>query len=358
VLIGSCIVGALGYFGVRVSTRTGTVLGVFEIVVFLALGLTLIVRAGGDNTLAVFTTKFANVEGFTGWSGVIAGLVFSIFAFIGFEAAAPLAEESEDPKRLIGRAAVLSAILIGLYYVVITYGAAVFFGPAKFVDFPTFGEGNPYQQLARDVWGVGWVLIFLALANSAIACANAVNNAVTRTLFALGRIRVLPRVLGSVHPRWRSPHVAVIAVFVISLALWMWLGFQYDPLTAFAILGTAITLVAIAIYVLINICCFAYYIRFRRSEFNVVKHVVVPVLGIALFVPAFLTAAGVTVFKFVSPLPHPLSYVGPVLGVWLLIGVVYLVYLYRKAPERIEETKRVFLEEPSEEVIAGAEGRV
>jgi len=356
VLIGSCIVGGLGYFGIRVSTRTGTALGVFEILVFLALGLTLIVRAGGDNTLSAFTTKFSTIKGFTGFSGVFAGLVFSIFAFIVFEAAAPLAEESKDPRRLIGRAAVLSAILIGFYYAMITYGATVFFGPTKMANFPSFGGGNPYQQLARNVWGTGWIFIFLALVNSSVACSNAVNNAVTRTVFALGRIRVLPRALGSVHPRWRSPHVAVITVFVISVSTWLWLGFQYDPFTAFAILGTAITLVAVAIYILINISCFAYYVRFRRNEFNVVKHLIVPVLGIALFVPAFLTAAGITVFKFVSPLPKPLSYVGPALGVWLVIGIIYLVYLYRRAPERIADTKRVFVEEPPVEAIASIEG--
>jgi amino acid transporter len=353
VAIGSLIVFTLGYFGIRVSTRTGTALGAFEILVFLALGVTLIAKAGSANTIHAFGTKFANIKGFSGYSGVFAGLVYSIFAFIGFEAAAPLAEESRDPKRLIGLAAVLSAVLIGLYYVVITYGATVFFGPTRMAQFPSFGGGNPYQQLAHQVWGWGWVFVFLALINSSVACSNAVNNAVTRTFYALGRIRVFPQALASVHPKWRSPHVSVITVFVISVASWMWLGFQYDPFTAFAVLGTAITLVAVAIYILINISCFAYYIRFRRDEFNPVTHLIVPILGIGLFVPAFLTAAGVTAFKFVSPLPHPLSYVGPVLGGWLVLGVIYMLYLYQRHPERIAETKRVFEEEgPVETVTA------
>jgi amino acid transporter len=349
VAIGSVIVFSLGYFGIRVSTRAGTALGAFEILVFLALGFTLIARAGSANTLSAFTTKFSNIPGFAGYPGVFAGLVYSIFAFIGFEAAAPLAEESRNPKRLIGLAAVLSAVLIGLYYVIVTYGATVFFGPTRMDKFPQFGGGNPYQQLAHQVWGWAWIFVFLALVNSSIACSNAVNNAVTRTFFALGRIRVFPKAFGRVHPRWRSPHIAVITVFVLSVASWLWLGFQYDPLTAFAVLGTVITLVAVAIYILINISCFAYYVRFRRDEFNVLTHLIVPILGIALFVPAFLTAAGITAFKFVSPLPKPLSYVGPVLGGWLVIGVIYLVYLYRRYPERVEETKRVFEEEEEAE---------
>jgi amino acid transporter len=83
------LVFALGYFGIRLSTGAGTLLGLFEILVFAALAVTLIFQAGDANTLAVFGTEFAGVEGFAGLSGVIAGSVYTILAFIGFEAAAP-----------------------------------------------------------------------------------------------------------------------------------------------------------------------------------------------------------------------------------------------------------------------------
>ena len=48
---------------------------------------------------------------------------------------------------------------------------------------------------------------------------------------------------------------------------------------------------------------------------------------------------------FISTLPKPLSYAGPAAAVWMVIGVVYLVVLMVKRPERIRETKRVFAEE-------------
>ena len=62
---------------------------------------TRIIKAGGNNDLAVFSPTYANAEGFNGWSGVIAGSVFCLLAFSGFEAAAPLAEETENPKKNI-----------------------------------------------------------------------------------------------------------------------------------------------------------------------------------------------------------------------------------------------------------------
>lgn len=50
----------------------------------------------------------------------------------------------------------------------------------------------------------------------------------------------------------------------------------------------------------------------------------IPVLGIAAFVPAWLTAAGIPAFSFVTRLSPPVSYMGPGVAVWMVIGVGYL----------------------------------
>jgi amino acid transporter len=339
------IVFVLGWFGVRLSTFAGTILGLFEILVFAALAVTLIVKAGEANTLRVFGTGFATAEGFGGLSGAIAGSVYTILAFIGFEAAAPLAEEARDPRRTVRLAVVYSCLLIGLFYVLTTYAATVFFGPERFAEFPASGDGNPWDALARTAWGAGWVLVFLAVANSAIANANASANAATRTWFAMGRIRLLPRPFEHVNPRWRSPDVAVVVQFVVGVVVAVWLGLRYEPLTAFALVGTIVTAVIIAIYIVVNLACLVFHLREPGVRFNPLLHGLVPLLGIAAFVPAFLTAVGIQAFDFVSALPYPISLVGPVVGVWYAIGLVYLVVLARRQPERLREMGRVFTEE-------------
>jgi len=344
-LAAAVVVFALGWFGVRLSTGAGTLLGLFEILVFAALAVTLIVKAGGHNTLAVFGTRYATVEGFHGFSGVIAGSVYTILAFIGFEAAAPLAEEAKDPRRTVRLAVVYSCLGIGLFYILTTYAAVVRFGPGGFDAFPKAGDGNPWDFLARGAWGVGWVLVFLAVANSAIANANAAANAATRTWFAMGRIRLLPRPLAHVNPHWRVPDVAVVAQFVVGVGVSVWLGLQYTPLTAFALVGTIVTAVIIAIYMVVNLSCLVFYLREGRAEFNWLLHGVVPLLGIVAFVPAFLTAVGIEAFSFVSALPYPISLVGPVVGIWYALGVVFLLVLLARRPQRLRETGRVFVEE-------------
>jgi len=345
------LVFVFGWFGIRLSTGAGTILGLFEILVFAALAVTLIVQAGDANTGTVFGTEFATVEGFGGLSGVIAGSVYTILAFIGFEAAAPLAEEARDPRRTVRLAVIYSCLLIGLFYVLTTYAAAVFFGPDRFAEFPTAGGNNPWDFLAREAWGAGWVLVFLAVANSAIANANASANAATRTWFAMGRIRLLPRMLEHVNPRWRSPDVAVVLQLVVGVGVAVWLGLQYEPLTAFAVVGTIVTAVIIAIYMVVNLSCLVFYLRERRGQFNLLLHGLIPLLGIAAFVPAFLTAVGIQAFDFISALPYPISLVGPVVGIWYAIGLVYLIVLATRRPERLRDTGKVFVEE---EVVEAA----
>ncbi len=145
--------------------------------------------------------------------------------------------------------------------------------------------------------------MFLAIINSTIANANAGSNAATRTWYSLGRIRLLPRSLATVHPRYRSPSVATVCQFVVGIGVSLWLGFQYDPITAFALLATTLTVFFVPMYMLLNISCSAYYPRHERDEFNPLKHLVIPILGVLAFIPAFFAGAGIPVFSFIPRLP-------------------------------------------------------
>ena len=69
VVASSLLVFILGYVGIQISTKVGTGMGVFEIVIFGALSLWLIVEAGSRNSLSVFTTQHATVSGYAGISG-------------------------------------------------------------------------------------------------------------------------------------------------------------------------------------------------------------------------------------------------------------------------------------------------
>jgi amino acid transporter len=339
-IVAAVIVLGLTYFGIRLSTETGAVLGAFEIIVFLGLAITLVVQAGSHNTLQVFTPKFSASGGFGGLSGIAQGMIFAVLAFIGFEASIPLAEETRDPRQTIGRAVLLSCLGIGLFYVFTTYAGTVAFGPDKMAGFAASGGGDPWHQLAVQAWGPLWVLVFLAVANSAIANSNAGANAATRVLYAMGRIGVIPRAFARVHPQYRTPTVAVFAQFVYGVAVALVLGFVTGgPLSAFALLGTLATFITILIYIAGNLSCFRLYQREHPEERNFWLHGVIPIVGTLVFLPPLVASLGLLGFP---PLSAPASYAGPIAVAWIAIGVAVLFYLRGARPKSLAAARSVF----------------
>jgi amino acid transporter len=348
-LLGAVIVLAAGFYGIRTSARLGTILGVFEIGVFVVLAIFLLFHAGSNNTLSVFTTKYTP-PAFRGIAGVIGGSVYTILAFGGFEGAAPLAEEAKNPRRTIPRAIMLATLLIGLLYVFTTYAVDVAYGPAKFATFTTGTGAASWEGMARSLYGLFWFFVFLAIVNSTIANANAGVTVSSRTAYAMGRIGAFPRFLAQVNPKHRSPAAAILTAFVITVAVTLGLGLGYDPVTAFIMVATALVIVLVAIYILMNAACIGFFAR-RGSGFNPLLHGVIPVLGILTFIPAWLTSAGLKVFSFVAPLSPPYSYMGPGVAGFMILGVIYLIYLYQHDPERIVQVGTVHLD-PLEEYPA------
>jgi amino acid transporter len=342
-VVGALIVMAAGLYGIRTSAGLGTILGIFEIGVFLVLAVFFIVHAGSNNTLSVFTTKYTPT-GFHGAVGVIGGSVFALLGFGGFEGATPLAEEARDPRRNIRRAVIGATLLIGLLYVFTTYAVDVAYGPSNFSSFSTSGP-HSWQGLARSLYGVFWIFVFLAIVNSTIANANAGVNVASRTGYALGRIGALPYWFARVSFRHRSPYVAILVTGAITLAVSLALGFKYNPTNAFGIVGSGLVIMLVSIYILVDVACIGYFARTRAS--NPFAHILIPILGIAAFVPGWFFAVGWNPFNwsFISSLVYPASLAVRGVVVWMLLGVVYLAALYAVRPARVGEMARVHLDE-------------
>jgi len=340
-------VWALVYRGVRISTEAGVIMGAFEVVVFLALAITLIVAAGSNNTLSVFSPSTGNAHGL---GSVFAGMVYTVLAFIGFEASVPLAEETRDPRRTIPRAVLLSCVLIGVFYLICYYGAIVYFGPGVAADpekgFFAFNGGDPWDGLAAKVWGPFSILVLLAILNSAFANSNAGANAATRVGYALARVGILPRALARVHPRFKTPYMAVHVQGALGIALALILGFALgSPLNAFALLGTMATIIIVIIYILTNLSNIVFYLREKREEMNPLLNIVAPAVGIIIFIPVLIAAFGIDFGGLgIAGLTAPANAAPWIVLAWLAIGVAVFLYLNSRAPGRIQETATTFIE--------------
>jgi amino acid transporter len=329
------IVFLLTYRDIRISANAGVILGLFEIAVFAALAIWILLSNTGHLNLQPFNPHHAPEGTFT---GVGKGMVFAILAFIGFEASAPLGEEAKNPRRTIPLAVVGSCLVIGLFYVLLSYAWVFGEGGISTFTAKAGGSADPWRDMAKVFWGGGWVLVFVAIINSIIANSNAGFNAATRVYYAMARNGIAPKALARTHPKFKTPNVAIIVNTVIAVGLSYILGWKWGPLNGFIILATAATVVVILVYMLVMLGSIRFYLTEKREQFNPLLHFVFPVLGIVLF--AF------PLYYQYFPLPaYPIRYgVWVALG-WVIVGIVLGAIMWQRNPQALKNAERIYVEE-------------
>jgi len=324
-LVGMAIVVGLSIRSIKASVQVDLTLLTIEVIVFLVLAVIAIARGGSGNSLTVFTPAASP----SGFSGVGLGVVFGILSFIGFDAAATLGEETRNPRRNVPLAVGGALIIVGVFYVFVMYALTAGYGLINPANYKTFlNDANPIITLAHHY--TPWLeqVIDLAAIAGIFSCLLAIHNTTTRIIFSMGRDRVLPHVLGRVHPRWFSPYTAIFAqtifTLVIGFAVGTWLG--PGATGAYGFTGAIGTVAIVIVYMLSNIALIRYY--FTLPERNLLLHIVIPILGVvALAYPLWAVAQ--------PGQAYPYNLVPYIVIAWLIIGLVTYLYFRASAPEKL-----------------------
>ena len=241
------------YRGVAPSERVLLVAGLTEMAIMLALAISGLLSPGrGGFSLAPFDPQQAPTS-----SSFFVAVVFSIFAYSGWEAVAPLAEESRDPRRNVPRALVGSVLVMIVFLVLTGWGYLIGIGTSDVAKIRP-SSAFPVFELARRVWGRAWVLGPLAMLNSALAASAACFNGGTRTWYGMARSGSLPKALAMLHPVRKTPDNAIHAMLACQL-LSAVLAVSIKPEIALPVWGFALTLGLITMYVLANLGVLKYY---------------------------------------------------------------------------------------------------
>ena len=136
-------------------------------------------------------------------------MLLGIFAFVGFEAALVAAGETRNPRRDVPFAVALSLLIVLILYagVQIVCIAAV----------PALATSTaPFADAAVVLWGpTGEHVITLGAVVIMLGSLNSGFLATSRLPFAFAEQGDMPAVLARVHPKFRTPHVAILASAVL-----------------------------------------------------------------------------------------------------------------------------------------------
>jgi amino acid transporter len=303
------------YRGIELSTKVLITLGLFETAVVLALAINGFANPGPGGV----TLDWINPGNAPSGHGLFLGVVFAIFAITGWDAAAPIAEESHDPKRNVTRGVLGSIILLGAFLVIVSWGQLSGWGTDHLDKFASSSE-LPAFVLGHRFWHGAWIIVLLALFNSALAVSIACMNASTRIFFSMGRAGVLPRSLAVLHSRYRTPTNAILLQTVINVVLGLGLAIAIGQANVYNVTGTMFTFALIPVYIVANIGVYFYYRREWPQEFSVFSMVIIPIVSsIALILVGWYS---------LNPLPdYPVSLAAPIVAGWLVVGAIVLVVM-------------------------------
>jgi amino acid transporter len=350
------LIALLTYFDIRLSARLLGVALVAEVIILIIFDAG-IFGQGGHHVTAAAINPVNAFKGFPGGGGLAAGgagvgIFFAFWSWVGFEMAPNYAEESKDPKRIVPLSMYISVIGLGIFYTLTSW--AVLSGYHSLHE-----AANVAQKNAADFFFIPakaflgeWnkdILSYLIITGS-FACGMAFHNTAARYFYSLGRERVLPRVLGRTHHRWKSPHVATltqsaIAAFIVLLFA-LFTG-THNPgseayLQLYGLMAVMGVIIILAVQAVVSLAIWNYFRVNHPQEQHPWKTILAPAIS-------FVSQAIVLylLFKnlnFLGSGFHYANYLGPIDAVVFVVGLAGALYWKRRDHARYDAVGRLINE--------------
>jgi len=312
------LVAAVMFFGVALSTRAQLVLAFISILTVLVFSIYVIAQVGGKNDVAQAFNPNSAPEG---WSGVLFGMVYAVLIFTGFETAANLGEETENPKRDIPRAVILSVILVTAFYLIACYAQVAGYGFS--LDAMGANAGAPLFGLAAPVEAGGfgglWIgrLLELVVVLDMLAVLIGISVAGSRGVFAMARDERFPGALARLSPRGTplNAGIVVMVLFALTIAISEWTELFAIPDFPhyFAIFSWGSSFGGLALACIYFLVCVGAFRGLRDAgNFGLV--------AVAATVGAVIT--GAAIFGAIYQVPEPTIYAVYGVALTFIVGLV------------------------------------
>ncbi|MDQ1083412.1 MULTISPECIES: APC family permease [Microbacterium] len=284
----------VSYRGVEIGERIQNILLAVQYIVlglFVVLALWKFFDGSAPNPTP-FDIAWFNPFGFTDFGGFTEAVLLALFIYWGWDTCLALNEETKDPQRIPGRAALLTTVILLGTYVTVTVAAMMYAGVGE----DGAGLANPdnaddvFLALKDGLFGpFGWVLI-VAVLISAVSSTQTTILPTARGTLAMAAYKALPARFRSVHPRYRTPSFSTLVMGVVASVYYVGMTLISDNILQDSILSLGL---AIAFYyALTGYACVWYYRRqLFSSATNLVYRGILPLLGALMLTFAFVQSA-------------------------------------------------------------------
>ncbi|MGI9145550.1 MAG: APC family permease [Chloroflexota bacterium] len=307
-LLFALTVGYIAMRGVNGSTLTAMVINVVQLVALV-----------GFSAIAIWY-RFANPDQATFVQPAAAAVIvphdlmsvllqstIAILILVGFESCTAFGAEAKNPRRDVPRAVILALVIQGLFAYLIEYFAAGYALSDKLTGTAPDGTpltgldaaaassapmGDMIRQIGDSLFGgVGFglmIVIAITVALAILGTTLSAMNTGVRITYAMAQDEEMPELLGLLHGRFATPHFGVIAMAVVSAIIGIIGVTSVVALTGITLASNFGTFVLYALTYMWTIVAFA-----SRPDFNPIKHLVIPGLGLLANLVMLLTILGV-----------------------------------------------------------------
>ncbi|MGW7490949.1 APC family permease [Streptomyces sp. NPDC054786] len=315
----------LNLWGVRTAARVGLAVLAMEIVVLAVFVVSAVVELILHGAQRGWAGPLTGEGGFS-VRAVLSAVSVAVLSYLGFDAIASFAEEAEGPAAdkggpgaggpdRVARAVLSCLVVAGVLFAVQTYLAALLMpmSAAELAAEPGKQGGAFYATVDAAVGRWLHDLVAVSKAIGAAFAALAGQAAAGRLLFAMARDRRLPGAMSTVDAGSGVPRRALLGAALVTLVAAVWAARRDDGLDQ---LSSVVNVGALTAFGLLHASVVGWFwIRRGAGAPSVLRHLVVPLLGLAVVVAVIAEASAAA------------QAVG---GAWLVVGLVVLATQYRR----------------------------
>lgn len=330
------------YRGIEVSARLQYALLSIEIVILVVFSVIALLKVyGGDAPEGALTPSLSWLwpSGMT-LSALVTATLIAVFIYWGWDTAVSVNEETADPEKTPGRAAIISTVLLVVTYATVSVATVAFAGTGE----SGLGLANPdnaddvFAAIGPTVFGDSGagrlmeVLLILSVLSSASASTQTTILPTARTSLAMGAFQALPSSFAKIHPRYLTPTVSTIWMGAVSIVFYVGM-----TLVSENVLADSIAAVGLMIAFYYGLTGFAAVWFYRHHLFDSLRDFLMkglwPFLGGVMLLTAFVIAS----YQYAQP-DYGYTTLWGVGGVFvlgigsLLLGVILMYVWNAMAP--------------------------